>query len=261
MDLLILLLCRRILGYRRSLKRAFLAALFGAVYALFVLPFDHPAIWLCHLLFGSMLPLICCGYGNLRRFLRLLLYFYGIGFFLGGALSAALRGFALYQHSQSSFHLSFALILLLALITAGYCLFFGNLTLKKPGGQCLSVCIERNGECLHFQGYADTGNTLREPIENLPVILANEDLSQRIYSFYKKGSKAPTAKEAEDPHFYDGLPLRMVPCKTVAGKTVLPALRANAVINGRAQSVCIALNFKRKADYCGFEALIPTHLF
>lgn len=83
MDLLVILLCRRILGYRRSLGRAFLSALYGALYAVAVLSLAHPVFLPLHLILGGLMPLIACGFGTPKRFLRLLLYFYGISFFSG----------------------------------------------------------------------------------------------------------------------------------------------------------------------------------
>ena len=89
----------------------------------------------------------------------------------------------------------------------------------------------------------------------------NGHSSKKIYSFYNKGKKPPPAQKANEAEHYIGLPLRMVPCQTVVGKTLFPALKTNAEIEGQITTLCIALNFQRKADYCGFEALIPNDLF
>ena len=260
MDLLIILLCRRILGYRRSLKRAFAGALIGAVYAVCVLPVTSSLILILHLFFGALIPLIACGFGNMRRFLRLLLYFYGIGFFLGGALSAALRGFALYLGGESTFYLGITFILLAALVMGVYCLFFGHITASPPARSARSVSLCNGDQSLSFQGYVDTGNVLREPLQHLPVILANESLSRKIYTFYSGGRPYPRKEQANDPSYYEGLSLRMIPCKTVTGKTMLPALKVQAEVDKEVYTVCIALNFARKANYCGFDALIPAKL-
>ena len=260
MDLLIILLCRRILGYHRSLKRAFAGALIGALYAICILPVTHPSVWIIHLLFGALIPLIACGFGNIRRFLRLLLYFYGIAFFLGGALNATLRGFAIYLGSASAFHLGITFILIAALTMGVYCLFFGNITVAHPAQNVLSVYLCKGEQSLCFQGYVDTGNLLREPLEHLPVILANESLSRKIYAFYSGGKPCPKKEQANDPNFYEGLALRMIPCQTVTGKALLPALKVQATIDNESYTVCIALNFTRKTNYCGFDALIPAKL-
>ena len=260
LDLLVILLCKRILGYRRRFYRTLFAAFLGALYAVAVLPFSHPAFWILHLVFGSFLPLIALGFGNLRRFLRLLLYFYGINFFLGGALSAAYRGYAMFIARASAFHFSIVLVLLLALLAGIYCLFFGNITRTRPGKHVLTVTLTQNEKKILFQGYADTGNLLRDPLENLPVLLANASLSRKIYSFYTDGKVPPDPRNAYEAAFYENLPLRMIPCQTVTGKSLLPALKVQAEIEGQTLDICIALHFTRTADYCGFDALIPINL-
>ena len=258
-DLLVLMLCRRILGYRRSLTRLLLSAGIGAFYAVAVLPFPHPGIWLLHLAFGALLPLIACGFGSLRRFLRLLLYFFGISFFLGGAITAFLRGLAIFLAAGSGLHLTLSLILFAALAGGCFCLFFGNVTRSAPGKHAVTVTLRNGDRRLCFQGYADTGNLLREPIENLPVILANASLSQRIFSFCSN-APSPNRTNCDDPAHYAGLPFRLVPCRTVTGSSVLPALKFDAEIDGQMTAVCIALQFKRPSDYCGFDALVPAEL-
>ena len=135
------MLCRRILGYRRSLTRLLLSAGIGAFYAVAVLPFPHPGIWLLHLAFGALLPLIACGFGSLRRFLRLLLYFFGISFFLGGAITAFLRGLAIFLAAGSGLHLTLSLILVAALAGGCFCLFFGNVTRSAPGKHAVTVTL------------------------------------------------------------------------------------------------------------------------
>ena len=256
MDLLVILLCRRILGYRRSLGRAFLSALYGALYAVAVLSLAHPVFLPLHLILGGLMPLIACGFGTPKRFLRLLLYFYGISFFLGGAVTAIFRGIAVFWSVGSRRHLTLALLLLAALVGGILCLFFGNVSHASPGRHALNVTLLWGQRSLRFQGYADTGNLLRDPIENTPVILANASLSRRIFSLCSDKAP-PDGSHADDPACYEGLPLRLIPCRTVTGSTVLPALKLTAEIENEPYTVCVALNFKRQSDYCGFDALIP----
>lgn len=258
-DLLIILLCRRILGYRRSIWRTFLAALLGALYAVVTFPFSAPAFLPMHLCFGAMLPLLACGFGNLRRFLRLLLYFFSISFFLGGAITAILRGLSIFLAADSTFHLTFVLLIIASLLGALFCLFFGNVSQRAPGTRSLTVTLQKDGNFLSFQGYADTGNLLRDPIENLPVILANAPLSQKVFAFCSD-RQTPNARNFLEPGHYEGLPLRLVPVSTLTGSTLLPAIKFETQVSGVQTNVLVALNFNRHSDYCGFEALIPINL-
>ena len=260
MDLFALLICRRILGYRAKLYRSLLAALAGAFYAVLTLPLTHALFTLLHLLFGALMALIACGYGSLRRFVRLLLFFYGVCFFLGGAVTALSRGYAALRSGSSGVHVTAAVVLFTALLGGALCLLFGKNALLQPGKRAVTVTVTRADTRLCFQGYADSGNVLRDPVENTPVILANAALSRKIFTMLSQ-KPPPEPRFALEPCHYEGLPFRLIPCDTVGGRVILPALKLQTVqIENEPCTVCIALDFARSTDYCGYEALIPSTL-
>lgn len=256
-DLLVLFICMRILGYRFRMKRLLLACTLGSTYALLALSFTSPYAVLLHLLFGVLILLVACGFGSVRRFLRLSLLFFGVCFLMGGAVMALGRGIALFRATQSSGYLVLLTILICGAAGAFLCLFWGKTALIRPGRHSAAVQVSNGNQSLSFQGYADTGNMLRDPLENTPVILANAALSRKIYALYS--SSPPPCGKTIDPFAFQDMPFRLIPCTYVGVKTVLPAIKfANARIDGEPYCICVALDFNRTSEFCGFEALLPA---
>lgn len=257
LDLFSLIVCIRILGYRYRPLRLCIACTLGALYAVAVLRFTSPYLMLLHLCFGALMLLIACGFGNLRRFLRLCLMFFGVCFLTGGVITALGRGIVTFYSTRSRAHLVFSVILVCAATGALLCLFWGKVAPIRPGKRTADVKVAYGNRSLSFQAYADTGNALRDPLENTPVILANAALSRRVYALFSDA--ALPSRRWVDPSFFDGMPLRLIPCATATSKTVLPALKfSDAMIEGEKRPVCIALDLTRKGEYCGFEALLPA---
>lgn len=253
MDALILLLCRRVLGYHRKISRIFLSAILGALYSSVALYIPGPLSVLLHLLFGALMLVISLGYGNLRRFLRLCMLFYGISFLLGGAIAALTRGFERIRNGNGA-QIGIVAVLICALAGAFLCLVWGGT--KSSRNTSVTVQISTNRGRLCFDCYVDTGNRLREPLENTAVVLANALLSAKVYALFT--DNPPPRSFHFSPDVYRDLPLRLIPLETVTGKAVLPALKCeNAEMNGVKKPLCVALDWGRAGDYCGFSALAP----
>ncbi len=251
MDTLILLICRRVLGYHRRTGRILLAAALGALYSLAALYIPAPFSVFLHLFFGALMLAISLGYGNLRRFLRLCMLFYGVSFLLGGAVSALIRGIDRIRNGHNA-QIGIVLVLVCAIVGAFVCLVWGGVQSRRKIS--VTVQLRTNRGALSFDCYVDTGNRLREPLENTAVLLANAALSAKVYALFSE--KPLPAAPPFAPEAFTGLPLRLIPLKTVTGKAVLPALKCeNAVLDGVKMPLCVALDLGRKGDYCGFEAL------
>ena len=256
-DLFALLVCIRLLGYRRRVLRLLLACTLGALYAVASPGFRPSYAVLLHLLFGILMLLIACGFGSLRRFLRLTLLFFGVCFLLGGAVTALGRGIALYRTARSGTHLTLAVILACGMVGASVCLFWGRITLVRPGQRVAQIRISHGDRSLSFQAYADTANLLRDPLENTPVVLANAALSRKVYALFSDAP--PPGAGTPDPSCFEGMPLRLIPCNTVGGSVILAALKfPDASVDGQPRPLCVALDLKRTGDYCGCDALLPV---
>lgn len=256
-DLFVLAICRQLLGYRKRPLRLLAAALLGACYSVAALFTTPPFAMLLHLAFGVLMLLIACGFGTLRRFLRLMLLFFGVCFLLGGAVTALARGLRIFKSAGSYLHLTVCAVLISALIGGAVCLFWGRITLVRPGERTATVTLRHGQSTLCFQAYADSGNMLRDPLEHTPVILANAALSRKIYALFTDAP--PPTGSLPDPAFYEGMPLRLIPCDSVGGRVMLAGLKfTDAVIKNEERSICIALDFSRSGDYCGCEALLPA---
>lgn len=94
----------------------------------------------------------------------------------------------------------------------------------------------------------DTGNLLRDPISHLPVILISRKCAARLISLPEEGE------------IREGM--RLLPVRTVAGASLMPILRPDAVTltqGGRDRPVEALLGLSPEG-YSGFQALVPASL-
>ena len=256
LDLLVLGVCCRALGYRKRRRRLLLAAFLGAAYSLVTLSLSFPLAMLLHVLFGALMLLVALGFGNLRRFLRLCMFFYGVSFLLGGTVTALARGISRIRNGNTE-QIGLVLVLVCALVGAFVFLFLTNKAAPKNGR--VSVYLEGARGNLQFDCYLDTGNQLREPLEGTAVVLVNCHLAKKVFALVSDAPLPPflLTSQAE----WQGLAFRLVPADTVGGRVILPAIKfEKAFYNRQAMPLCIAFDLKRKSDYCGFDGLAPLVL-
>lgn len=122
---------------------------------------------------------------------------------------------------------------LLACCAAVYALLRGLLAcFGRPQRGCFAAVLELDGAALPVQAYHDTGFALQEPLSGRPVVLVQ-------YPSVRAALPAPLRRWL-DGWFAGSAPapppelgLRLVPCATIAGHTLLPAVPAAALRVGR----------------------------
>lgn len=102
----------------------------------------------------------------------------------------------------------------------------------RPQRSCLSAVLELGNTVLSVQAYHDTGFALQEPLSCRMVVLVQypavraalpETLRCYLDRWFAGSAPAPPPE----------LGLRLVPCSTIAGHTLLPAVPAAALRVGR----------------------------
>ena len=176
-DYLLLLASARITGEMISRPRLALGALLGAAYAaVLFLPgcawLSHPICRIC----VAML-MVLTGFGGSPRLLRLLLVFWGASAALGGlVLALQLLGRGGLTLENGVLYTGFDVRLLLVttiLCYAALSLTFGRAA--RHGGKRQDFCPARltlGEKTLSLTVLIDTGNTLTDPTNNRPVMVA-----------------------------------------------------------------------------------------
>lgn len=185
---------------------------------------------------GALCVLAAYGWPGARGFAKLLAWFWLLNLLLTGAVLLPGAG---AQANNLSVYLPLSPGVLL--VCAGAVYGAVQLILHALGGQsapCFDAVLELDGAVLHLRAFHDTGFWAQEPLSGRAVVLV----------------RYPTAKAALPPMLCsyleaalsgaDALPLpewgvRFVPCDTVAGHCLLPAVPARALRwreNGRPQT-------------------------
>lgn len=237
-DFLLILGTNRISGYSPGAKRAAAAALVGAAYAAgCVLPgFRFLSSMLWRVISLAMMSLIAFGWGisALRR---------GILFvFLSMALGGIAMGFG---------NGGFWAIVMGAL---GVCLLCVLGFQGRPGQQrYVVVTITHGGRTVNLTALVDTGNTLRDPVSGVPVLVVDADAAEKLLDLTARQLMHPVETLASG--HYPGL--RLIPYSAVGQSAgMLLGLRVEELtINGKKEYMIVAFAPQRIGQGRPYQAL------
>ena len=205
-DYLLLLAAQGLSGFGGRHLRLLGAAALGGLYSgLCLLPglsFLGNLLCRCAVLILMGLTAYGCSPSALRRTVTFLV------------LSLALGGMAvgIRQARFSLLLLEAGLLFLLSRLA------FGGTPGEK---QYVPVSLSREGRTIHLNALVDTGNSLRDPITGEPVLVVSAQAAQALTGLREEQLRSPVKTLCDPP-----VPgLRLIPCTTVGGSTMLLALR------------------------------------
>lgn len=234
MDFLILWVTVRLTGVPAVYTRLGMAALLGAVYAVGNLfselswGYSLPV----KVLFSVLLVLVAVMPHTWKDFAKSILLFYGINFMVAGATI----GFSYLV--QSSYPISFSYWWLLAGIGCALLLgaFGKNLLKDRVIPQLLRFPVQLTFDRYRCsgQGFVDTGNGLRDPLTNRPVIIAEYRLLKDCLpvDFQNAMENSQTQEEMLDKLSQSSWAnrLRLIPFTSIGKKNgLLVGIRADAI--------------------------------
>ena len=221
-DLLLILGTNRICARPLGAKRAVAAAAVGAVYAVgCVLPgFSFLGVMPWRIIFLVLMGMVAFGldYSALRP---------GVLFLL---LRMAMGGIALGVGKGGFWAVVMAALSVCLMCLLGYD--------GRPGQQYLPITITHRGRTLHLTALVDTGNTLRDPVSGLPVLVADASAGEKLLCLTQHQLQHPIETIAAG-----GCPgLRLIPY-TAVGQTngLLLGLRVEELsIGGKREDMIVA---------------------
>lgn len=270
MDFLTLYLCAHLLHLPQRTLRAVLAATIGGVYGVASLFFTESALRTV-LLNVAVAALMCAIAFMPRRFSQLckvLFLFYGIGFLLGGSMTAIyhlcnhyLFADRIYQNGNYQTiqgQTSLSLFVLLASVSALLAVCIGRLLFAKGKKKTAELRVVLDGRALCVQALCDSGNLLCDPVSG-----------RYVYFLQYRESRAwlppPLQAFFADPNLQtlSTLPhteakrVRLLYSETVQGKQGLFCLRADRVfVDGEETQALIAIVKTQTQSFGGFAALV-----
>lgn len=227
-DYLVLFGTARLSGTEFVRLKGLLAAVFGAVYSLCVIfPISDTALWISRIAVSAVMIFICFGKRRFTEFLRLLVIFYICSFVFSGfmliiGIATQPEAFML-KNGVVYFNLSAWEIIIAA------CAAFAVTELLRRffrRGEAEGNCIARvyhGGKCAVINGFVDTGNSLTEPISGIPVAVCRLEDIGRIFD--EEMLFAIKEKSLSTEHG-----IRLVPCSTVSGSVLIPAIRPQRLV-------------------------------
>lgn len=239
-------------GQRCAPCRVVLGALASAAASLALLAPEVPAPLALIYKGSTAAAAVAAAYGwpGPRAFGQLLAWFL--------ALNLALAGALLLPGAQSN-----NLILYLPLSPGGLLAGAGGVWLAVQGLQrflaprsaCLPLELELCGATLCLRGYYDTGFTVREPLSGRGVVLVRDAaalpvLPPDVRTYLEAALSGQTALPPSGRGF------RLVPCDTIAGHCLLPALPATLHMEGQHHRGLYAAFCSIPPPPSGWEALI-----
>ncbi len=261
-DYLLLLATARITGEVISRLRLAAGALLGALYAavLFLPGWDwlaRPACKLC-----SAVLMVLIAFGTSKRFLRLLLIFFGASAALGGVvLALQLLGAGGLTLENGVLYTGFDVRLLLVTVILSYVLLSVVFErAAKHGGtrrDIQTACLYMDGVNFRLTVLIDTGNTLTDPVNNQPVLVAEaRALQGGSLGALDPADPVGSMERVEDAKLKKRC--RLLPYRAVGVENgMLLALRFDTVVIGQRSwnGLLVALSPTPVSDGGGYQAL------
>jgi stage II sporulation protein GA (sporulation sigma-E factor processing peptidase) len=272
MDFLILWATARLAGIKVVYSRIGIAAFLGGVYAV---AYIIPVLDFCYslpakIIFSCLLLLLAVRPRTIAEFKKAFLYFYAINFTVAGATIAS--SYLFNTHLTDG---SFSYLWLVAGVVCTVLIgIYGEKYLRKnviPQLLKFGVELRFNKKSCYGKGFLDTGNGLRDPLTNRPVVVAE-------YGFLREclPDDLKTAMESskDDNDMLDALTrsiwasrLRLIPFSSIGKKNgILVGVRADEILlnlgekNVLHKNMVVGIYKDQLSPEGNYQMLIPAEI-
>lgn len=272
MDFIILWATARLAGTGVVVPRLTLAAILGAIYSVIYL-YPSMGVWYsfpAKILFSCLILIIGLAPKNWPQFKKALLYFYAISFAVAGASIAVS-----YLVTAPNQGFRFSCLWLLA--GAGFAILLGIYGEKHllrrivPDLLKFGVELRFGSSSCNGQGFLDTGNGLRDPLTNRPVVVAEYELIRKCLP---EDFREVLDVSRNENDMLDGLSrsswanrLRIIPFSSIGRRNgILVGIRADAILvnTGRDDvshsNVVVGIYREKLSQDGSYQMLIPSEI-
>lgn len=233
-----------------SVKRCLLSACAGALFSLVILLPELPFIITVITKVCSGITLVFIGFRTTKGadFIIAVITFLLVSFVYAGAMLGLWLFIAphgmYYRNGMTYFNIPIIAVAAISAVSYGIIRFVRFISDRR----CTEIRYETisitSGEySVTVKGFADTGNSLRDPFSGLPVILCQMNdiaplVPQYIHNYFT--------------HCTDDLDgLRLIPCHTICGRSLIPVFRADSItIAGRKVAAMIGVYVDDTPNAC-----------
>lgn len=264
----ILFAVMRFLSLSAKRLRLVMAASLGALYSLCILLPELSILTSLGVKIIMAFTIVTVAFGivSLKQAVRLVACFFVISFLFAGIMffiwhNVCLPGL-IVKNGMVYFNISplFLIIstLISYLIMSAYDRIAGN---KKIEDCHCEILVHFHGRQVRLKAKVDTGNSLREPFSNLPVVVTSyhsiKEIAPEHIHRYLKASNLTHSTESDTSTGPVCLSLRMIPFNAVNGRGLLPAFKAEYVTiisHGRSQKkeayIAVCKDALTDEDFC-----------
>lgn len=269
MDFLALYVTAGIMHLKPKSSRLTLASAMGAFYSLLVLLFGINGLFGAFLSVSVSCLMTYTAYPRQRPsdYLKNTAVFYLTSFALGGGITAICNLLNVWQNSRGieingTFDViygdvPFGIFVILAVICALLSRFGGRLAKEKRAKKECVLEITLGGHSVTLKALVDSGNLLKEPISEKPVIIASYDSARKLLPLdmlqvFRSVSFPDTELLRRYPK------IRIIPTSSVGGSRLLLAFCPDRIIiDGKETDAYLAID-PTSSDFGGFKAIVPS---
>lgn len=237
---ILLLLTAKFLSLKWKSIRLFLGEILSGIYSLYIL-FPGTDLFLSIFIkFIMAITIVLCvfGFKSLKSFIKITLCFYAINFLFSGIM---LGMWILFRPNSMEMnngvvYFNISPIVLIASTIVSYFIieiFYRVIGKNHMKNSFYEIKINIENSPVKLKAKVDTGNILREPFSNLPVIIVRKSTAEKIIpqnlmnllnGYYENNTYNISSSEIK-------YTIRMVPFKTVAGSGIFPAFKPKNIVN------------------------------
>lgn len=206
----LLLAVQKITRSHQKRWRILIGAIIGGVSSLLLFMKNLGVIMtLLKIITAVFMTIITFGINPLKRLLKSIFLLFAISFLFGGLMFAIYiffdKDILIYSNGIVYFDIDLTFLIVCTVISYLVITLISRITDKKaPKSKEKYVTVENAGKIISCTALVDTGNNLREPFSNLPVVMLDKELFNKLYTEGK---------------------MRLIPVSTVNGESLIKAFR------------------------------------
>ena len=227
----ILLTTSKFLNLKLKLSRLILGEILGAIYSLYIF-IAEPNLFVSVLvkLFMSIIMVAAAfEFNKIKQFLKIIVCFYAVNFAFSGTMFTLwcfLKPNGMIINNDIVYFNISPLTLIISTVVSYTIIEIINRVIEKKQlkSSKYEIGIKFKDKYIVLNAKIDTGNLLKEPFSNLPVIVVKKSEINLLIPEFN------IFENIENQNEIKKLKVRMIPFKTVSGTGILPAFKPEYVV-------------------------------
>lgn len=227
----ILLTTSKFLNLKLKLSRLILGEILGAIYSLYIfIPEPNLFISILIKLFMSIIMVaVSFEFRKIKQFLKIIVCFYAVNFAFSGimfTLWCVFKPSGMIMNNDIVYFNISPLTLMISTVVSYIIIEIINRVIEKKQlkSSKYEIGIKFKDKYIVLNAKIDTGNLLKEPFSNLPVIVVKKSEINLLIPEFN------IFENIENQNEIKKLKIRMIPFKTVSGTGILPAFKPEYVV-------------------------------